>query len=87
MRTESPPSGWTAIEISPEDAARHDPTDEVAAYQLASEAWPGKFGVFYENKARPTKNALEQKLIANTREKTKNASDLDLLSKTFSKMR
>jgi 2-oxoglutarate ferredoxin oxidoreductase subunit beta len=83
---------WSAIELkkndgSPEDAARHDPTDEVAAFKLASEAWPGKFGIFYENKARPTKNALEQKLIANTREKTKNASDLELLSKTFAKMR
>ena len=66
---------------------RHDPTDEIAAFKLASEAWPGKFGVFYENKNRPTKNALEQKLIANIREKTKSASDLELLSKTFAKMR
>ncbi|HWA24308.1 MAG TPA: thiamine pyrophosphate-dependent enzyme [Lacunisphaera sp.] len=83
---------WSVIDLkkndgSPEDAARHDPTDEVAAFKLASEAWPGKFGVFYENKARPTKNALEQKLIADTRAKTKNASDLELLSKTFSRMR
>src|SRR5438105_4438100 len=78
---------WSLIDLkkndgSPEDAARHDPTDEVAAFKLASEPWPGKFGVFYENKARPTKNALEQKLIATTREKTKGASDLELLSKT-----
>ena len=72
---------------TPEDAARHDPTDEVAAFKLATEPWPGKFGVFYENKTRPTKNALEQKLIATTREKTKNASDLELLQKTFAKMR
>ena len=46
-----------------------------------------KFGIFYENKARPTKNALEQKLITDARTKTKNASDLDLLAKTFSRMR
>ena len=83
---------WSLIDLkkndgSPEDAARHDPTDEVAAFKLASEPWPGKFGVFYENKTRPTKNALEAKLIANTREKTKNASDLELLSKTFARMR
>jgi 2-oxoglutarate ferredoxin oxidoreductase subunit beta len=83
---------WQTIELkkndgTPEDAARHDPTDEIAAFRLASEPWPGKFGVFYENKSRPTKNALEQRLIATTREKTKNASDLDLLSKTFARMR
>jgi 2-oxoglutarate ferredoxin oxidoreductase subunit beta len=83
---------WSLIDLkkndgSPEDAARHDPTDEVAAFKLASEPWPGKFGVFYENKTRPTKNAVEQKLIANTREKTKNASDLELLSKTFARLR
>jgi 2-oxoglutarate ferredoxin oxidoreductase subunit beta len=83
---------WTLIEEkkndgSPEDEKRHDVTDEVAAFKLASLAWPGAFGVFYENKSRPTKNALEKKLIATTREKTKNASDLELLQKTFSKMR
>jgi 2-oxoglutarate ferredoxin oxidoreductase subunit beta len=72
---------------SAEDAARHDPTDELAALRLALDPWPGKFGIYYENKNRPTKNALEQKLITNTREKTKNASDLELLSKTFARMR
>src|SRR5436190_10478979 len=41
---------------TPEDAARHDTTDEVAAFQLAQQAWPGSFGVFYENKTRKTKN-------------------------------
>ena len=83
---------WTPIELkkndgSPEDAARHDPADEIAAFGLASAAWPGHFGVFYENKTRPTKNALEQKLIATHRAKTKNASDLDLMQQTFAKMR
>lgn len=83
---------WQTIDVkkndgTPEDAARHDPTDEVAALKLALEAWPGKFGLFYENKSRPTKNALEQKLIATTREKTKNASDLALLQNTFARMR
>ena len=83
---------WQTIELrkndgTPEDALRHDPTDEVAAFKLAAEPWPGKFGIYFENKARPTKNALEQKLIANTREKTKHAGDLELLSKTFARMR
>jgi 2-oxoglutarate ferredoxin oxidoreductase subunit beta len=83
---------WSLIDLkkndgSPEDAARHDPADELAAFKLAMEPWPGKFGVFYENKSRPTKNALEQKLIATTREKTKNATDLELLSKTFARLR
>jgi 2-oxoglutarate ferredoxin oxidoreductase subunit beta len=83
---------WQTIDLkkndgTPEDAARHDPADEIAAYKLASEAWPGKFGVFYENKTRATKNALEQKLIAAAREKTKSASDLDVLAKTFARMR
>ncbi|MEY2879265.1 MAG: 2-oxoglutarate oxidoreductase subunit KorB, partial [Verrucomicrobiota bacterium] len=72
---------------TPEDAARHDTTDEVAAFQLAQQAWPGSFGVYYENKTRPTKNALEANLIAKTREKTKNASDLQLLQATFNRLR
>jgi len=72
---------------SPEDAARHDTSDELAAMKIALEPWPGKFGVFYENKSRPTKNALEAGLIARAREKTKNATDLQLLQSTFAKLR
>ena len=65
---------------------RHDPTDEVAAFKLAGLEWPGKFGVFFEV-SRPTKNELEAGLVARAREKTKNASDLQLLKGTFAKMR
>ena len=72
---------------STEDAARHDVSDELAAFQLAGQAWPGKFGVFYENKTRRTKNAIEAELIAKTREKTKGATDLALLQATFAKLR
>lgn len=43
-------------------------------------------GVFYEND-RPTKNALEKKWIDNTREKLGNPSDLELLQKTFERMK
>ena len=83
---------WNMIEEkkndgTPEDANRHDVTDEVAAFKLAQQAWPGSFGVFYENNVRKTKNALEAELIAKTREKTKNAPDLQLLQGTFSRLR
>jgi 2-oxoglutarate ferredoxin oxidoreductase subunit beta len=71
---------------SPEDAARHDPTDEAAAFALARQAWPGSFGVFYEVQ-RPTKNALEANLIAKTRERVAGKSDLQILQSTFAKMR
>jgi 2-oxoglutarate ferredoxin oxidoreductase subunit beta len=71
---------------TPEDAVRHDPSNEFEAYRLASLAWPGAFGVFYETK-RPTKNQLESELIARTREKTKGASDLEVLKATFARSR
>ena len=72
---------------SPEDAQRHDPSSLEAAFKLANEAWPGSFGVFYQNKNAVTKNQLEANLIAKTREKTKNAPDLALLQATFARLR
>ncbi len=83
---------WTLIDEkkndgTPEDATRHDVTDEFAAYQLAQKAWPGSFGVFYENKTRKTKNQLEAELVVKARERTKNATDLQLLQATFAKLR
>lgn len=66
---------------------RYDTSDEVAAFKLALEPWPGRFGVFYENKTRKTKNALEAELIVKTRERTKHATDLQLLQSTFARMR
>jgi 2-oxoglutarate ferredoxin oxidoreductase subunit beta len=71
---------------SPEDAQRHDPSDEVAAFRLAAQPWPGVFGVFYEA-ARPTKNRLEAELIARSREKSQGASDLQLLQSSFARLR
>jgi len=71
---------------SAEDAERHDVSDENAAYRLASLQYPGKFGVFYETD-RPTKNQLEQIWIDSTREKTGNASTVDLLSSRFASMK
>ncbi len=71
---------------TPEDDLRHDLTDELAAYKLAGLPFPGAFGVFYEIK-RPTKNTLEQKWISDVRARTGEASDLDLLRRTFERMR
>lgn len=71
---------------TPEDAQRHDPTDEHAAASLALETWPGRFGVYYEVQ-RPTKNELEAGLIKRVREKTKGASDLELLQASFARLR
>ena len=71
---------------TPEDEARHDTTDEVAAYKLAGLPFPGLFGVFYESD-RPTKNTLEKKWIESSRAKVGEASDLDLLQKTFDRMK
>jgi 2-oxoglutarate ferredoxin oxidoreductase subunit beta len=48
--------------------------------------YPGVFGVFYESD-RPTKNALENKWIAASREKVGNASDLEILQKSFNRMK
>jgi 2-oxoglutarate ferredoxin oxidoreductase subunit beta len=64
----------------------HDPTDVVAAFKLASEPWPGLFGVFYDA-PRPTKNRLEADLITKARERTQGASDLQLLQASFRKAR
>jgi 2-oxoglutarate/2-oxoacid ferredoxin oxidoreductase subunit beta len=71
---------------TPEDEQRHDITDEIAAYKLANLPFPGLFGVFFESD-RPTKNVLERKWIDTSRAKVGNASDLELLQKTFDRMK
>ncbi len=65
--------------------AEHDATDELAAYKLAMTDFPGYFGVFY-NVQRPTKNALEAKLISDARAKSENAAPVELLQKTFARL-
>src|SRR6266478_6287153 len=64
----------------------HDVTDEVAAYKLAGEAFPGYFGIFYKA-TRPTKNANEAKIIASAREKTKDLKDWQILQKSFDRLK
>jgi 2-oxoglutarate ferredoxin oxidoreductase subunit beta len=61
-------------------------TDELAAYKLAQLPFPGVFGVFYQN-GRRTRNALEKKWIETSREKVGNASDAEILQKTFDWMK
>ena len=62
---------------TPEDEARHDVTDEAAAYKIAGLQYPGKFGVFYDVD-RPTKNALEYKWIESTRAKMNGMTGKDV---------
>ena len=71
---------------TPEDEVRHDVTDELAAYRLADQPFPGLFGVFFESD-RPTKNAFERKLVETTRAKLGAPSDLELLQGTFNRMK
>ena len=59
---------------------------QLSAINRFSLPFPGVFGVFYQSD-RPTKNALEKKWIESSREKTGNASDLQLLQKTFDRMK
>jgi 2-oxoglutarate/2-oxoacid ferredoxin oxidoreductase subunit beta len=66
--------------------ATHDVTDELAAYKLAGEPFPGSFGIFY-NVNRATKNANEAKIIAAAREKTKDLKDWQILQKTFDRLK
>jgi 2-oxoglutarate/2-oxoacid ferredoxin oxidoreductase subunit beta len=65
--------------------ADHDLTDEIGAYKLAMTPFPGYFGVFYHVQ-RPTKNALEAKLITDAKAKTENAAPVELLQKTFARL-
>ena len=71
---------------TPEDEVRHDVTDEIAAYRLADQPFPGLFGVFLESD-RPTKNSFERNWIETTRAKLGNPSDLQLLERTFARMK
>jgi 2-oxoglutarate ferredoxin oxidoreductase subunit beta len=70
----------------PEIPAEHDVTDEYGAYKLADAAWPGVFGIFY-NADRPTKNANEQKIIAEHRGKVVGLTDWQILKKNFDRMK
>ena len=69
--------------LVPED---HDVTDEYAAYKLAEELMPGKFGILYKVN-RPTKNENEGKIVATHREKVAALPDWQILQKNFDRMK
>ncbi|MCO5053864.1 MAG: thiamine pyrophosphate-dependent enzyme [Verrucomicrobiae bacterium] len=79
----SNPRKGGAFNLVPEN---HDPTDELAAYKLAAEPFPGYFGVFYQVK-KPTKNAKEAEITQIMREKFKNLSDWEILQKNFDRLK
>src|SRR6266545_4210978 len=79
----SNPRKGGAFNLVPES---HDVTDEIAAYRLAGEPFPGKFGIFYRVN-RPTKNKLETDINAKVREKVKGLKDWQILQKNFDRMK
>jgi len=64
----------------------HDVTNETAAYKLADEPFPGRFGIFFKV-SKPTKNAKEAALNAAAVEKFKGLKDWQILQKTFDRMK
>ncbi len=66
--------------------ANHDVTNEMAAYKLADEPFPGSFGIFYKV-TKPTKNAKETAINAAAMEKASGLKDWQILQKTFERMK
>jgi 2-oxoglutarate/2-oxoacid ferredoxin oxidoreductase subunit beta len=64
----------------------HDRTDEMAAYKLADEAFPGKFGIFYQA-AEKSKNAKEQEINAKFQAKVEGLEDWEILQQNFNRMK
>jgi 2-oxoglutarate ferredoxin oxidoreductase subunit beta len=66
--------------------ADHDVSDEMAAYKLAAEPFPGYFGIFYKN-SKPTKNLREAEINKAASEKVKGLKDWQILQKTFDRIK
>jgi 2-oxoglutarate/2-oxoacid ferredoxin oxidoreductase subunit beta len=64
----------------------HDVTDEIEAYRLANEPFPGYFGIFYRQD-RPTKNQLEARASEDARQKMQGLEDWQILQKSFDRMK
>jgi 2-oxoglutarate/2-oxoacid ferredoxin oxidoreductase subunit beta len=64
----------------------HDVTDEFAAYKLASDPFPGYFGVHYKVN-KPTKNAKEAEINKSFQSKFTGQKDWQILQKTFDRMK
>jgi 2-oxoglutarate ferredoxin oxidoreductase subunit beta len=78
----NPRKGGEFKEI-PED---HDVTDEKAAYELASEPFPGYFGIFHQVD-RPSKNDREYELNTKMKAKVEGLKDWEILQQNFDKMK
>lgn len=66
--------------------ADHDVTDEMAAYKLADQAFPGHFGIFYKVN-RPTKNQLEADINTKFQDRVKGLEPWQILQLNFDKMK
>jgi 2-oxoglutarate/2-oxoacid ferredoxin oxidoreductase subunit beta len=64
----------------------HDATDELAAYKLSNEPFPGHFGIFYKV-SKPTKNAKEAQIRKAAAEKFAGLKDWEILQKSFDRMK
>jgi 2-oxoglutarate ferredoxin oxidoreductase subunit beta len=78
----NPRKGGTFKEV-PKD---HDVTDELAAYKLANESFPGSFGIFYKVN-KPTKNTKEAEINKAMMEKVEGLKDWEILQKNFDRMK
>jgi 2-oxoglutarate ferredoxin oxidoreductase subunit beta len=72
-----------AFNLVPTD---HDVTDELAAYKLAGEPFPGHFGILYQVK-RLTKNAAEARVNAESQARNAGLAGWQILQKTFDRMK
>ncbi len=64
----------------------HDVTDEIAAYRLAGDPFPGYFGIFYQQD-RPTKNSLEGRISEEARRKVAGLPDWQILKQSFDRLK
>ena len=71
------------FELMPEG---HDVTDELAAYKVAGEPFPGRFGILYQIN-RPTKNKLEAGINTAAQAKVAGKKDWEILQATFNRMK
>jgi 2-oxoglutarate ferredoxin oxidoreductase subunit beta len=61
-------------------------TDELAAYKLSGEPFPGYFGVFYKV-TKATKNVKEAEINQAAMAKSKGLKDWQILQKSFDRMK
>jgi 2-oxoglutarate/2-oxoacid ferredoxin oxidoreductase subunit beta len=64
----------------------HDVTDELEAYKLAGEPFPGYFGVFYQVQ-RTTKNAAEARIGIESAGRYEGMKDWQILQKSFDRLK